>query len=84
LNERRALLFSAVLAMMPVAASYAEDALKRELLLERVGLAPEALRLDGECMPFISDDGFDATAGYGARSMVLIDAAGGKQAGTSP
>jgi len=63
--------FRARLAAVDVAGLSGEDALNRELLVERVGQALDALRSVKERMPFISGDGFYTTADYAALNTVL-------------
>lgn len=67
--------FAARLAGVDATRLPAEDALNRELLAERVGLAREALRFDEERVPFISGDGFYTVADYAALNTVLNDEA---------
>jgi len=63
--------FRTRLAGIDAARLSGDDALNRELLEERVGLALEGLRFDEERIPFISGDGFYTTPDYAALNTVL-------------
>jgi uncharacterized protein (DUF885 family) len=52
-----------------------DDALNRELLVDRVALALEGLGFDEERMPFISGDGFYTTPDYAALGTSIVDEA---------
>jgi uncharacterized protein (DUF885 family) len=73
-SRRQALLgFERRLRATPAQLPDAEDALNRELLLDRLGLALAGLGFDEERIPFLSGDGFYTTPDYAALNTRITD-----------
>jgi uncharacterized protein (DUF885 family) len=67
--------FQQRLQAIPAAGLVADDALNRDLLIDRVDNALAGLAFDEERIPFISGDGFYTTADYAALNTPLDDEA---------
>ncbi len=76
-ESRRAVLlgFERRLRATPAQLPDAEDALDRELLLDRLGLALAGYEFDEERIPFLSGDGFYTTPDYAALNTRITDEA---------
>ena len=70
--------FDQRLRAVPAAGLTDEDALNRELLLGRVGLALDGFQFDEERLAFISGDGFYTTADYAALNTPIDSVADGE------
>ncbi len=76
-ESRRAVLlgFERRLRATPAQLPDAEDALDRDLLLDRLGLALAGYEFDEERIPFLSGDGFYTTPDYAALNTRITDEA---------